>query len=292
MDSDKNLEKLNESAADSAQRQDDIFNRIESIVQENPESAKQYLQHLTQSSKWELYGRIYSKFAYITLLIAFVIVALIFSLNKLREPNNAAICDQFINSKPQLYLTNDTNNKYLVSLRNDNSDDLQAIAYLQNFNSELTLNKKNSRWQLLKNEVLLGNINVSVNNSSLQFDGKPYKIGTEHSFGNHKKLRFKIESFFDYKVPNSSDTTTRTMYRVVFGEKIKDKTLWNLDAPVEIMKSDNARGIINGSNRNTYFINHESWQNSYIVEMAIGKLASDKLFVYYIFGNAYSISLQ
>lgn len=292
MESNKNFEKLNESVADSAKRQDDIFNRIETIVKENPESAKQYLQHLTQSSKWELYSRIYGKFAYITLLITFLAVALVLGLKKLKTPDNQAIVQQFIQSKPELRIKTNEQGNYVITYQNNETKESQDIGLLQNFNAKLQLKKTNDYWQVLKNKVVLGKINTHIQKISMEFDGKPYKINTAQHFGNDQTLMFKIIDFFDYTVPNSSETTTRTVYRVIFGEKTGDTTLWNTDTPIEIMKSDNARGIINGSNTNMHFIQNDLWKNAYIVELSIGKLASDQLFVYYMFGNAYALSLE
>jgi hypothetical protein len=291
MDNEKNFDRLNDAAKDSAKRQDEVFDRIQNIVKEDPDAAKQYLQHLTQTSKWELYSRIYGKFAYITLLIMFLIVGLIMGISKLSASSEETILESFVKIKPELKITENEEGKYMVTYVHPENKEEKCIGYLQNFTPEgkLTLNKSASQWEVFKDQIKLGSLRLSSRKNSVKFDGKPYKIGTEQSFDDDDNLLFKIESSYNYKVPNSADTTLRTMYRVYFGEKSRDKVIWT-KKPIEIMQTSNGSGKVDASYSNLHKISDEKWKRTYFIEMAIGNSWEND--IYKLYGSGFSIGLR
>lgn len=291
MDNEKNFDRLNEAANDSAKRQDKVFDRIQNIVKENPDSAKLYLQQLTQTSKWELYSRIYGKFAYITLLIVFLIGGLIVGINKLSVDSEATIIKSFVGIKPELKIAANEEGKYIVLYVDPENKAEKCIGFLQNFTQEskLTLNKCASKWEVFKDQIKLGNLKLTARKTSIKFDGKPYKIGTEQSFNDDDKFAFKIESYYNYRLPNSVDTTMRRMYKVYFGEEVREKLIW-IRKPIEIMQTINGSGNVNGSSSNLYKITDERWKRTYFIEMAIGNSWGDD--IYKLYGSGFSIGLR
>ncbi|NOQ26455.1 MAG: hypothetical protein GQ564_13945 [Bacteroidales bacterium] len=291
MDNENNFDRLNEAASDSAKRQDKVFDRIQNIVKEDPDSAKQYLQHLTQTSKWELYSRIYGKFAYITLLIVFLIGGLIVGINKLSVDSDETIIESFVRIKPELKIAENEEGKYFISYVHPEDKEEKCIGFLHNFTpgSNLTLNKNASEWEVFKDQIKLGNLNLIASKRSVKFDGKPYKIGTEQSFDEDDNFVFKIKSSYNYKVPNSADTTMRTMYKVYFGEKINEKVLW-IKKPIEIKRTGNGSGKVDGSSSNLHKISDERWKRTYFIEMTIGNSWEND--IYKLYGSGFSIGLK
>jgi hypothetical protein len=123
----------------------------------------------------------------------------------------------------------------------------------------------------------------------VKYDGKPYKIGTEQSFDEDDNFLFKIESSYKYKVPNSADTTMRTMYRVYFGEKVNEKVLW-IKKPIEIKRTSNGSGKVDGSSSNLLKIADERWKRTYFIEMTIGNSWEND--IYKLYGSGFSIGLK
>lgn len=290
MDERKNFERLSESAKDSANRQDEVFNRIEDIVKENPESAKQYLKHLTQTSKLELYGRAYAKFAYITLLIACIIVGLIFSLSKIVGSSEESIIEDFTKLKPEFIIDeNDEVKNYIIYLHSKTKEKKQ-IGKLQNFSPEsrLTINKTVNELEVFKNKLKVGSLKMEIDPYSAHFNDTPYKMKSEKSIGDKGLFCFKVLESHEYP---REDGSKHIEYEVIFGEKIGNRTTWADKDPIIIKKTDDALGVLRESSGNTHIVTHDKWSNAYIVEMSIGKLGNENL-IYFLHCIAYCISLE
>lgn len=293
MDNNTNFDRLNDSSKDSAQRQDEVFNRIQNIVKEDPELAKQYLQHLTQTSKWELYSRIYGKFAYITLLIAFLVVALIVGIKKTSGASEEKIVESLKKINPTLKISESKEGRYCISYINSESQAEAFLGTLQNFTAEgkLALTKNATGWDIIKSKLKLGSIKLDMELEpfKMNFDKEQYKMGTPHLFGSSRDFMFTIQKVNEFKPKEGNDTTTRIVYEVVFGEKNNENIIWHNEI-FRIKKTGNARGTINGSNSNLLKISDKDWKKTYFIEMAIGNYWEND--IYKLYGCGYSIGLQ
>jgi len=294
MENDKNFDRLNEAANDSAKRQNEVFDRIQTIVKENPESAKQYLQHLTQTSKWELYSRIYGKFAYITLLIAFLVVGLIVGIKKLSGANEKTILESFVKIKPELKISENKEGKYVISYINPETETEEIIGQVQNFAAESKLAFDKSiagGWVAFKNKLKIGEFDLSIEQDpfDMNFDNERYQIGTPHKFGKNKDLWFNITHVDSYKPKGTTDTTTRITYLVAFGEKSENGINWSEDK-IRINKTGDGRGKVNGASSNLYKITDKAWKKIYFIEMTIGNYWEND--IYKLYGRGFSVGLE
>lgn len=287
MDNNKHFDRLFESAKDSAQRQDEVFNRIQDIVKENPETAKQYLQHLTKTSKWELYSRIYGKFAYISLLIAFLIVGLVVGLKKMNGISKENSLESFINLKPSFKLTQNNSDKYYVSYID--LDTTTILGRLENFvpSSELKTQKIKSGWNIFKDKFNMGSVSFNAQQFSMDFDDEQYNIKTPHVFGSNSQFWFSVDSVNNVI---KKDTITSIVYLVRFGEKNQSNEIIWQESPFRIKKSPDARGLLEKGRSNLIKITHPDWQNTYFVELAIGNNCMGD--IYKLYGNGFAIRLK
>lgn len=287
MDNNKNFDRLNDTIGDSAKRQDEVFNRIQDIVKENPESAKQYLQHLTQTSKWELYSRIYGKFAYITLLIAFLVVALIVGIKKINGASEDKIVQGFIDLKPSFKLTKNNSEKFFVSYIN--SDTIAALGTLENFNiaTKLVTSKNPKGWNIIKSDFNLGTVVFDIKQFEMDFDDEQYTMKTPHSFGINSSFWFNVE---DVKTVIKKDSVKSIIYLVNYGEKNDNDSIFWLEKPLRIKKSDDARGLIEKGRSNMIILSHKKWHKTYFIEMSIGNNCKGD--IYKLYGEGYSIGIE
>lgn len=287
MDNNRNFDRLNDAAKDSANRQDEVFDRIQEIVKENPETAKQYLQHLTQTSKWELYSRIYGKFAYITLLILFLIVGLVVGIKKMNGTSPNQTIQNFVDLKPEFKLSDKSGSNY--SIIYTDADTSFTLGKLNNFSckSELKTTKTTNGWLIHKDDFTLGNVALDLKPFSMDFDDEQYAINTEHEFGKNTNLWFNVT---EVKTVVKKDSIYSIVYLVKFGEKNASETIiWNTEA-VRIKKSDDARGLIEKGRSNLNEISNPQWNNTYFIEMTIGNNCKGD--IYKLYGNGYSVGIK
>lgn len=293
MDSNTNFDRLSNASKDSAKRQDEVFNRIQNIVKEDPEAAKQYLQQLTQTSKWELYSRIYGKFAYITLLIAFLVVALIVGIKKTSNLSEETVVESLKKINPKLKIYADAEGTYSISYINSEVNDEVFLGTLQNFNPEgkLSLSKNSDGWDIAKSQLKLGalTLDCELEPFKMNFDNEQYKIGTPHVFGSNRNFMFNIKKVNEFKPKEGNDTTPRIVYEVTFGERVHDSTIWHNEI-FRIKKTGNARGAIDGSSSNLLKITHKDWEKTYFIEMAIGNYWEND--IYKLYGCGYAVGLK
>lgn len=299
MDNDKNFDRLREINRETAKRQDAVFDRIQQIVKKNPDVAEQYLNTLTRASNWELYSRIYGKFAYITLVVLFLVAGLIFGIKKVSGANETEIIEGFKQLKTELEICDSEGKCYKILCANPQTNGKEVLGAISNLSpgNKLNLIKDNNTenvFQVKKNDLMVGNLSLSAKDIFVKFDGKPYKVGTERAFDNCKDFLFKIEGSYEYVLPeeenDNEEADKKRMYMVSFAEKNNRGVVWNKNA-MEILKSDDARGNLRESGTQIYFLSHNNWNHSYILEMAIGKLGDDNI-VYYLNGHAYVIGLK
>lgn len=287
MNNEKTFDRLNEAANDSAKRQDEVFDRIQEIVKKNPESAKQYLQHLTQTSKWELYSRIYGKFAYITLLIIFLIVGLLVGLNKIKGASEATVLQSFIDLKPSLKLVKENDKKFSVLYTN--SDTAAILGELNNFSAEANLKttKATKGWAILKSDFNMGNVLFDIKKIEVDLKDEEYAINDDHEFGANSEFWFNVT---EVKNVVKNDSIVSIVYLVKFGEGKNQKEIVWKNKPVRIKKSDFARGLVEMGRSNLLEVFDERWKKRYFVELTIGNNCKGD--IYHLFGNAFAVGLK
>ena len=230
IDNEKNFSRLDESSKESAKRQDAVFDRIENIVKEDPAAAKAYLRNLTKTSNLELYGRVYAKFAYITLLIVFSLAALVIGWKKLLAPTEEKPAEfaDFTEMQLNFDVKPNENEEYEIVVKNPETGKWRPVGEVEELSPDVPLKLEKGdardRWEVIKKEVLLGNVKLVTKEFYVKLSGSPYKIGTEKQFGNANDFFFRIDGSFDYQL--DGDSTVRTMYQVSFAEKNDGDFKW------------------------------------------------------------------
>lgn len=294
---DKHLDKLRQAGDDSAKRQDEMLDRMEQLATRDPQAAKELLRNLTNTSKWELYARIYARFALISLLIVAVIFALAkFGgfLNDEPPPPVKASAGSLLRDLHKAGLSAklaQSSNGYAIELT---ADDTTSSVPVQNFaGTALAISRvaanADLEWEVSKGELSLGKVQLEQKQDRFKRNGQSIRLKQAVGFDNNCGLLFRIEDASANLIKNAAGLQdTITEYQLRFAEAHAADTVWT-GQQFSYLKTDNGRII--ASLNPPRLLTNDAWEKGYVVCLGIGKLGAGDI-VYYAQGEVFAIALR